>query len=362
MRPGRTVVRTLTRRFALVSILCVAASILVVGQQGPGQTRLESFLRSRLGFTPDEVADVRRGLPVAEALPTTVDREIQVGGAVHVRASAERMVALLQDVERLESGEGFIKTRRLSDPPRLEDFKGLELPAEDIAALRRCRPGNCEVKLGKGAFDVLAQFDWSAPDVAARVNELAREVSLQYIDAYRRGGNAELAIYRDSDRPQFIAAEFADMVAHAGVWPDLLRPLNAYLLGYPTTPAPPGTQSFFYWSLAEFGLKPVIRLNHVIVFPTGAATGLRYVVAVKQLYASHYFHTALELRCVLADEGPQPQGSTVVILNMARSDGLTGLFGGLVKSKARSGSRQGLERALAAIKRMAEGGDRAAVR
>ena len=356
MRPGRTVVRAVTRRLGPVSILFAAASIVVSGQQDPGGTRLDSFLRSRLGFTPDQIAAVGRGQPVAAALPTTMDREIQVGGAVHVGAPAGRMVALLQDVERLESGEGFIKTKRLSDPPRLEDFKDLELPADDIVALRRCRPGDCDVKLGKGAFDVLAQFDWNAPDVAARANVLAREMSLGYIDAYRKGGNAELAIYHDSDRPQFIAAEFADMVAHAGVWPALLRPLNAYLLGYPTTPAPADTQSFFYWSLAEFGLKPVIRLNHVVVFSTGARTGLRYVVAVKQLYASHYFHTALELRCVVADDGPEPQGSTVVILNMARSDGLTGLFGGLVKSKARSGSREGLERALAAIKRMAEGG------
>jgi hypothetical protein len=344
------------RRFGSIPILCIALSILVSGQQESAGTRLDVLLRNRLGLTPGEIAEVRQGRPVAEVLPTTVDREIQIGGAVHVYAPPDRVAALLQDVERLESGEGFLKTRRLSEPPRLEDFQDLQLPAEDIAALRRCHPGDCLVKLGKGAFDLLARFDWAAPDRVNRINELARAMSLGYIDTYRRGGNAELAIYRDSDRPQFIAAEFAEMVARAKVWPDALRPLNDYLLGYPATPAPPDTKSFFYWSLAEFGLKPVIRLNHVVVFSTGAATGLQYVIAVKQLYASHYFHTALELRCVVAAERPGQQGSTIVILNIARSDGLTGLFGGLVKSKARSGSRQGLERALAAIKRMAETG------
>jgi hypothetical protein len=275
---------------------------------------------------------------------------------VHVNAAAVRVADVLQDVERLESGEGFIRTRRLSTPPRLEDFRELELPAQDVAALRNCRPGDCDVKLGKGAFDLLARFDWTAPAAAARINDLARQMSLGYIEAYRRGGNAELAVYRDSERPQFIAAEFADMVARAGVWPDALGPLNSYLLGYPAAPAPPGARDFFYWSLAEFGLKPVIRLNHVVVFPTGQSAGLQYVVAVKQLYASHYFHTALEIRAVVADDTLEPPGSTVVILNMARSDGLTGLFGGLVKSKARSGSQRGLEGALAAIKRMAEAG------
>ncbi len=305
-------------------------------------------------MTAAQMAAVRQGRPVALALPTPVEREIQVGGAVHVNVPAARVADVLQDVERLESGDGFIRTRRLSDPPRLDDFKDLELPIEDITALRKCRPGACEVKLGKGAFDSLARFDWTAPGVTGRVNELARRMSLDYVDAYRRGGNAELAVYRDSERPQFIAAEFADMIARAGLWPDLLRPLDHYLLGYPATTAPPGARDFFYWSLAEFGLKPVIRLNHVVVYRTEAAAGLQYVVAVKQLYASHYFHTALELRAVVADEGPEATGSTIVIVNMARSDGLTGLFGGIVKSKARSGSKQGLEKALAAIERMTE--------
>jgi len=33
-----------------------------------------------------------------------------------------------------------------------------------VAALRKCRPGRCEVKLGQGAFDVLKTVDWRAPD------------------------------------------------------------------------------------------------------------------------------------------------------------------------------------------------------
>jgi hypothetical protein len=291
---------------------------------------------------------------VAVALPSEVDREIQVGGAVHVEAPADRLTALLQDVERLEAGQGFLHTKRLSDPPRLADFRDLRLPAEDIAALRKCRPGDCDVKLGKGAFDLLARIDWTASDVTARVNELARTLALAYVEAYQRGGNAELAVYLDADRPQFIAAEFAGLVTRARMWPEVLRTLYDYLLRYPATPAPANAKDFFYWSMAEFGLKPVLRINHVVVFPTGQPAGVLSVVAVKQLYASHYFHTALELRAVVADEGRSARGSTLVILDMARSDGLTGLFGGLVKSKARSGSREGLQRALAAIRRMAE--------
>lgn len=339
---------------AVVAASMAAASVVGASGQAGSGSALDRILTDRVGLTARQVAGVRAGRPVAVSLPASVDREIQVGGAVHIAADATTVAALLQDVEKLESGEGFIRTRRLSDPPRLEDFKDLELPASDIASLRKCRPGKCEVKLGKGAFDALAGIDWNAPDVVARVNDLARRMSLGYIDAYRSGGNAELAVYRDSDRPQFIDAEFEDMVTHARVWPETLRPLADYLLRYPGIPAPPDTRDFFYWSMAEFGLKPVVRLNHVVVFSTGLPSRLQYVIAVKQLYASHYFHTALELRAVVADEGGAPRGCTLVVLNMARSDGLTGMFGGLVKSKARAGSRDGLLAALSAIKRLSE--------
>jgi hypothetical protein len=331
----------------------LAASILASGRHAVATSGLEQLLRGRFGMTASQIESVRQGRAVAVALPSAVNREIQVGGAIHVGVPAGRLAAVLQDVERLEAGKGFLQTRRLSEPPRLEDFKDLQLPAEDVAALRKCRPGDCDVKLGKGAFDLLAQIDWTAGDVVARVNDVARTTALAYVDAYRKGGNAELAIYVDSSRPQWIATEFADLVARAQLWPDALRPLNKCLLGYPGSPAPANSQDFFYWSMAEFGLKPVLRINHVMAFPTGLSAGLQHVVAVKQLYASHYFHTALELRAVVAD-GDDVGGSTLVILNMARSDGLTGLFGGLVKSKARSGSRDGLERALTAIRRMAE--------
>jgi hypothetical protein len=344
------------RIVGVAGALCAAASVLASGPHAPAASGLEALLRVRLGLTSQQMAAVRQGRPLAVALPSNVDREIQVGGAIHVGVSADRLAAILQNVERLETGEGFIQTRRLSEPPRLDDFKDLQVPAGDIAALRKCRLGDCSVKLGKGAIDLLSSVDWNSSDVASRVNDLARAAALAYIEAYRRGGNAELAIYLDSDHPQWIAAEFAGLVARAQFMPELLRPLNDYLLGYPAAPAPAGIRDFFYWSMAEFGLKPVLRLNHVAVFGAEPGAPLRYVVAVKQLYASHYFQTALEIRAAVADEDQPAAGSTLVILNMARSDGLTGLFGGVVKSKARSSSREGLERALAAIRRMAESG------
>jgi hypothetical protein len=343
---------------ASATVLIAAAT--VPAQQGSvgaqSQGPVAQSLGQRFGFNPDQLAAVDAGTGVAVVLPSSVDREVAVAGAVFVRATGARLVSVLQDVERLESGKGFIGTKSLSNPPRLDDFAGLQLPSADIEALRNCAPGRCDVKLGQGAFDVLAKINWSAPDAAVRVNAFARQSALDYVIAYRKGGNKELAVYLDSDRPQFIAREFDEMISRVDLWPDVLPVLATYLRGYPTAARPPQTRDFFYWSMAEFGLKPVFRINHVVVYSTGRSSGPLHVVAVKQLYASHYFHTALEVRAVVSDPRRSGKGVYLVVLNMARSDGLTGLFGGVIKSRASSGSRDGIERALTAIKRMAEAG------
>ncbi len=144
------------------------------------------------------------------------------------------------------------------------------------------------------------------------------------------------------------------MVRRSSALTETIPEVSAYLLQYPQA-RPASVDDFFYWSLAEFGLKPVVRLNHVVIDPTGRPTGLQYVVTTKQLYASHYFHTALEVRALVDDPERPGQAHYLVVLNLARSDGLTGVFGGVVKSKARTGARNGLQKALAAMQRLAEG-------
>jgi hypothetical protein len=353
--PGAVRVSALTVSAAVLAatavVLALQTSVAVQSQVSAAQ-----LLCQRFGFTPGQMAAVDAGTSVAVVLPSRVDREIAIAGAVFIQATAARLVSVIQNVERLESGEGFIRTKRLSDPPRLGDFAGFQLPATDVEALRDCRPGRCGVKLGQGALDLLGKFDWSAPNATSRVNALARQTSLDYVLAYRKGGNQKLAVYLDSETPQPVAREFEEMVGRGDLWPDVIPPLAKYLREYPTAARPRLTSDFFYWSLAEFGLKPVFRINHVVVQGTGRTSGLLHVVAVKQLYASHYFHTAFEVRAVVSGRRPSGKGVYLVVLNMARSDGLTGLFGGLIKPRASNGSRDGLEQALAAIKRIAEAG------
>jgi hypothetical protein len=98
----------------------------------------------------------------------------------------------------------------------------------------------------------------------------------------------------------------------------------------------PGSESFVYWQEATFGLKPTIRINHVVIAqdPDGAT------VASKMLYASHYFWTALELRVLLRDPA-RGDGFWFITESRSRSDGLSGFVGRLIRGKVRGEAESG---------------------
>lgn len=345
----------LTMLSFVVVLAGVVAGVRPLAQPGPiTSADLEGFLTSQLKASASDIGRVRQGLPFVAPMPGAVDREVAMAGVIRIDAPAERTVDVIRDIEHFERGKGFLQTKKLSDPPRLEDFSAFQVNQDDFAALRKCRPANCDVKLGRSLFPVLAAIDWKAPTVRDQVNTLARRSAFDLLEAYRHGGNDELAIYADSERPTFVAREFADLVQRTSQLPTQLPDLARFLLDYPRVQNRAAFDDFYYWSVAEFGLKPVFRLNHVVVHRVPQPSPVRYAVATKQLYANHYFHTALEVRATV-EVGSSASSHYLVALTVVRSDGLTGMFGGLVKSKVQSGGRDGLLAALSNTKRAVEG-------
>ena len=108
-----------------------------------------------------------------------------------------------------------------------------------------------------------------------------------------------------------------------------------------------------YWEKVEFGMKPTIHVNHAVIY-NGKAEGRDVsVVAIKQLYASHYFHTALDLSVCVADASA-PDGFYLLTLKGSEQEGLTGIKGSVLRQVAVGKIRGSLESALAFIKRTIE--------
>jgi hypothetical protein len=303
--------------------------------------RLDEYVTKVVKLPAAERSQLLAGHPVTQIMEADRSSEVAVFGAVWVNAPIPRYVAAVSDIEQFEKGENFRVTKKISSPPRIEDFAALKLPTEDLADLRTCRLGSCELKLSEGTIKRLrSEIDWSKPTATIDVEQLARRLMLDYVNGYLEGGNARLATYRDSGRPTFVAKEFASMIDRMPSLVVYLPDLRRYLLDYPKTTLPKST-SFLYWQEAKFGLKPTIRLNHLTVAEEATHTA----VVSKMLYASHYFWTALELRVLVPDPARGP-GFWFVSVNRSRSDGLSGFVGSLIRAKVRGEAEKGMEASL----------------
>jgi hypothetical protein len=274
-------------------------------------------------------------------LEADASREVYVLGAVWIAAPIQRYVAAVNDIESFERGGRIRLTRRISSPPRIEDFADLRLPAEDVADLRRCRVGDCDVKLSEEALQrVRTEVDWRGPDPRAAVDALIRRLALEYVTGYLEGGNQRLAAYRDHSRPTRVGEEFRSMAEQIPLLSKDMPSLGRYLLDFPGASLPDST-SFLYWQETQFGLKPTIRISHLVIRRGQEDT----VVASKMLYATHYFWTALELRILVPDPS-RGQGFWFVMVNRSRSDGLSGFTGLFVRGRVRRDVQEGTLTAL----------------
>jgi len=337
-----------TRRAHLIAAAAFALIVTVAtggvphGQSpAPLPAQFDSYIKAHVKLTPEKHKQLLAGQPVMQLLESDPTKEVAIFGAVWVAAPIARYVDAVKNIEEFEKGDNFLVTKRISSPPRLEDFERLSLPPDDLADLKTCKVGDCELKLGEAALvRIQKTTDWSKPTATADVERTFRGLALEYVTGYLEGGNSRLAIYRDAARPTFVAQEFATMVDRMPSLTIYLPDLKKYLLGYPKVTLPK-SESFLYWQEAKFGLKPTLRINHLTIAdqPTHVA------VVSKMLYASHYFWTAIELRILVRDPA-RGEGFWFANVNRSRSDGLDGFTGSLIRGKVRGEAEEGMQAAL----------------
>ena len=336
----------------LLASFILGSPFVVAAFGQPAQSGLTAFF-TQMGLTPKQVAAVDQGRPAAKVLSWGGASEVFVFGAVFINGSPATYLKAARDVKRLAKSEGYLGIGELQPTASVADLSAMTLEPDDVKALKNCKEGDCDVQL---PIDSIRAFrdkvNWSQPDSSSQVNALARGMVIDLLEAYQRGGNAALGTYRDKDQPARVSQQFETMVGRASSLPEVLPELRRYLLSYPEATLP-GADSYFYWEKVNFGLKPTVRVNHGVVYTTKGPSGDISAVAIKQLYASHYFHTALDLSVCVSDAA-KPDGFYLLTLKGSEQEGLTGVKGSMLRKIVVDKTRSGLETALASIKKAVE--------
>lgn len=347
-------------KLSIVPLLALVLLPIVRGDADPAPIPASAYLRSVMGLTSGDLADLAAGRPVARLMRARDPEDVNVFGAVRLDMAADALVRQIREIDRIERRMGILQAGRFHEPPQLADLGALRLPDEDLDALARCRPADCDLQLSLQEIKRVQQADWTNGDRSATGDRLFKQIVFDRLQTYRAGGHNLLAPYNDRDRPISIAGEFR-LLSAPGDLPMDLPAFAYYLRSYPRALLP-GASDIFYWNHGDFGVKPTIRLNHVVIYPIDrpGPDAVRYVVATSQVYADHYFSATLELRTVIDD--PRQPGRRLYLLYTTKSrvPGLAGFRGLLIRSLVRSRARAGMERYLGALKGVAEDAHRSA--
>ena len=330
----------------------------VTGSGIPSTDKLaepERFFHEFIGLSDDQIREIREGKAIAKVLDSPTADQVFVFGSVYINSTPERYLKFASDIDAMRKLPGYIALRKFSDPPQLSDLTDFTMDEQDFKQLKDCKPSHCEVQLPTEAMEEFQHsVNWSAPDANDQANRLAQQMALQALLNYQQGGNAALGTYRDKNHPAVVAETFASLLARSKALPVYLPELREYLLNYPKADSG-NIQSEFYWEKVNFGLKPTLRMVQAIVYQGKSPERPAYAVAVKQLYASHYFESALDLTvCVKDDKHPAHPGFYLITMKGSQQAGLTGLKGGIVRKVAVDKTRSSLEKALASVKQKLE--------
>lgn len=342
------------RSIGLAAAALSAFTASVVASAPPPVEDLVRVLIGQRNLEDHQWQRLRTGGAVA-ALSTTEDpAQVSLVGAVRLNVPPEAFVDRFRAIERIERGKTVRQIGRFSATPCVQDLAALTLDSRDVESLRRCRPGDCGLQLPSEAIARLRGVSESAGGNETAVVDEYRRFLIELVNEYRRDGLASLNGYHDKDEPMSIGESFNRLFTRPGAavahLPELSQALRAYPRASRSRP-----DEFFYWSTLDFGLKPTVRINHVVIHPVDRGDGLRYAIASKQIYASHYFDAALELRLVVDDPANGDDSSMLIYSSDARSRALTGVVGSFLRGQVRSRARAALEHYLNTTKSAVEG-------
>jgi hypothetical protein len=338
---------------AAALMISIAAAVLPVSAQDP---KLMKFFQDSVALTPDQIAAIGNGEPVAKNLPSRTPAEVFLFGAIYIHATPESYLKFAQDFDRLRKLPSYLALGVFSNPPQTSDLKGFSFDKDDIKALKNCKPGNCLIQMPASSIEALqSSIDWSAPDVDDQMNRQLQKTALQRLLDYQQQGNRVLGVYNDKRDPIDVPQQFAYMLSYSKALPENLPDFYQYLLDYPRA-KPTNVENTFYWARVKFGLKPTLRIVQMVTLLGNPSDPVAYAIAEKQLYASHYFETALDLSfCVRGSDDSKQPGFYLIMAMGSEQAGLSGIKGSIVRRTAVGRSVANLKDALRTIKTTLEG-------
>ncbi|HET8712601.1 MAG TPA: hypothetical protein VFM23_02835 [Gemmatimonadales bacterium] len=287
--------------------------------QRPSQ--LTRFLEQSIGLDAAQLAAVERGEPVAKVLDARDRRDVALFGIITLPTSRAAFTQAARDFPAALRTPNRTQLGIFSTPAVESDMAGFTVSERDAREMKDCKPGDCVMKMPDEAIQrIRADVNWSAPDLAAQLSAYGRRRLVEYVNDYRARGDSAMVVYDDRGQLHVRSSEaFAAQLAESPYVYTTVPSLQSYLAGYPRGWLPDAAEIVYWSEDALPRLRPILSLTHHIVYAP-AELPIVTIIASKQIYANHYFETALDLTAAV-DRGP---GIYLLVLRRFRFDNLPG--------------------------------------
>ena len=236
--------------------LAVLAPAVAPAQEAPPRP----FLRKVIQLDDAQLAALEKGEVVTKLLPTTDKPEIAVFGVVKTAGTVDLLLEG-RDVKKFRQVPQIPEMGYFSTPAKIEDMKGLNHPPDDIAALKKCKPGSCDVKIGTKGMEMVSKINWSAADAEKQAVAIFNQGIVDYVTAYQQGGTDAMGNVLDKKQEKSRAQEYRTLLANSPYLVDYVKEFNDYLAAWPKGKLA-GAEDVLYWAKDTFGLKPVVSAYH----------------------------------------------------------------------------------------------------
>jgi hypothetical protein len=332
-----------------LTLAALAALASAAAAEETADARMHRFLRDAVKLDQAQLAAVEKGDVVTKLLPMADASEIAAFGTVKTAGDPDLLVRLAKDVPKLRKVAQVPEMGMFGTPPTLADLTGLTWPPDDLAALQKCKPGSCDVKLGTKALELLSKVDWSAADSDRRAVAILDQGIVDYVAAYEKGGTDALGDIIDKKTARSRAQEYRVLLEHSPYLVEYVKEFHDYLTTYPRSTLA-GAEDVVYWTKDTFGPKPVISGYHQTTYRSDRGA----LVATRLLAASHFFNAGLEMMAGVASA--DGKAMYLAVLYRMRIDPPTGMLAGVVMGKVKGGLETGVRENLKKTqRRLAEG-------
>lgn len=301
------------RRLVRCAVIVMAMPTLAAGASAiDAKTALD-----KLGFPADTHSRVVAGEFVETALPTTSERDLNVGIAFLVTRPPETLARTVREQMLLERVDpGTIATGKFAGDGTTEQLAGLKLTPAQQKAYADATPGDA---LNLSSEEVAALS--STPKDAAAIQTEVHELLLARYRAYRAKGLAGLASYAREGEKADPAADLAAVDARVRKTAVLPAAFYDLLDNYPNGTPADATQALYWSQFTAHGEDTIALVHSLHATFDGILIGVQ-----RQYYVSNGYNIEQAITGFLPAEG----GTLVIYTNHTSTDQVAG-FGGSAK-------------------------------